>query len=106
MSSQKRIASDEERWRWHIETHPAPFSLQSQKAARSHGSILFKLVGFCGVLIVLECVGQEVKAAVRRSQERRHKIADDRDFERLLAFDSHLARDVGISPEQRLSGLL
>jgi hypothetical protein len=104
MSSQKRIASDEGRLRWHIETHRAPFSLQSPKAAMHHGSGIFKLIGFCGVLIVLECVGQEVAAVLRRSQERRHKIADDRDFERLLALDDHFARDVGISPEQKLSG--
>jgi hypothetical protein len=99
------MVSDEERWRWHIGAHPAPFSLQSQKAARPHGNALFKLVGFCGVLIVLECVGQEVAAILRRSQERRTKIADDRDFERWLASNAHFARDVGISPEQRLSEL-
>jgi len=104
MSSQKRIVSDEEHWRWHIGAHAAPFSLQSQKAARPQGTALFRFVGFCGVLIVLECVGQEVAHILRRSQERRNKIADDRDFERLLALDAHFARDVGISPEQRLLG--
>ena len=103
MSSQKRIVS-EERLRWHIETNRAPFSLHSQRAARHRGTGIFKLVGFCGVLIVLECVGQEVAAVLRRSQERRHRIADDRDFERLLALNDHFARDVGISPEQKLSG--
>jgi hypothetical protein len=105
MSSHKRIASDEERFRWHIRAHSPAFPLPSQQAAGPHGRGLLKLTVIYGVLIVVEYVGHEVAAALRRSQERRHRIADDHDLERLLAADSHFARDVGLSPEQRLSGL-
>ncbi len=47
--------------------------------------------------MALERVGQQVAAIIRRSQERRHRIADDRDLERLLALDAHFAQDLGIS---------
>jgi hypothetical protein len=80
-----------------------PFPLQT-RATNFHDSPLLKLVVWSFV-IAIECISEEVAAAIRISHERRQRKVNEGDFERLMASDPHFARDLDIPPERKLSEL-
>jgi hypothetical protein len=102
MSLNKPVLTNNERhWGWHARTRTLPAESQPPPAIQER--VLVKLAAFWGFVVVLECIGQEVAATLRSSHERRQRIINERDFERLLASDPHFARDLGISSKQRLA---
>ena len=102
MSLNKPVLTNNERhWGWQARTRTLP--AESQPPPATQERVLVKLAAFWGFVVVLECVGQVVAATVRSSHERKQRIKNERDFERLLASDPHFARDLGISSKQRLA---
>ena len=91
----------EPHWGRSASTRVLPAECQTPPATQER--VLIKLAALCGFVVVLECIGQQIAATVRSSHERRQRIKDERDFERLLASDPHFARDLGISSKQRLA---
>ena len=95
------LTNNESHWGWQASTRTPPAECQPPPATQEW--VLVKLAAFWGFVVALECIGQEVAAAIRSSQERKQRIKNERDFERLLASDPHFARDLGISSKQRLT---
>jgi hypothetical protein len=105
MSAIKRSVLDRERLRaspgarvfqFRTGIRPSPTAFQN----------LLRFASLCGALIIIKSAGGEIIAVLRRIQQRRDRLADDQDLERLIAFDPHIARDLGITAKQRLSSLL
>lgn len=104
MSAKVLFRNDARRWRDHPTTNRLPLAIQAHQAGKRERAFL-RLAAVWGVFILLKHIGNEVVTAVRSSQERRQRIADERDLERLIAFNPNFARDLGISSGRRFYGL-